>query len=190
MAGKKSVLSTAKDSAIDAGVAVVGGGVVGAVAGKYALLVGAPITLWGYHTGNRYAKALGLGTMASTGYQLATAVGGGAAAGLGESENYGTEGASGFDFAAAQQGAITRVGGWFANIKGKLGIPAGPKAAAGLGEGDTNYFPNPLAGPVEYELAALGEADYETMPAGSVGNLGQAAIGNLAGGRSGTGAII
>ena len=190
MAGKK-VWDSAKTAAVDAGVAVVGGGVIGSVAGKYALLIGAPIALWGYHSNNRWAKVLGLGTMASTGYQSGPATTG-AEAGLGEAESYGMEGVDGFDFAAAQKGAVTRVGGWFANIKGKLGIPAETgRAAAGLGEGDTNYFGNPLAGPAEYELAALGDGDFEPLPVGSVGSLGQTAgLGNLAGGRSGTGAII
>ena len=142
MAGSKSVLNSAKEAGIDAGIAVVGGGLLGSVAGKYGMLVGAPLLVWGWHKNNRYAKALGLGTMAATGYQTATGT-----AGLGNTEDYGTEGMEGFDFNAAKTGAINRVGGWFANVKTKLFIGAkAAQATSGLGEAEsTQYFENPLS---------------------------------------------
>jgi hypothetical protein len=174
----KSVLNSSKEAAIDAGVAVVGGGLVGAVAGKFALLVGAPLAVYGYHKNSRWAKALGLGIMASTGYQTATGT-----AGLGETENYGVEGVEGFDFAAAKTGAVNRVTGWFTNFKTKV-FMAPKSGTSGLGEGDSNYFGNPLQGqPDDYPMASLGAAAIDNQ-AQIVG------LGNLGAGISGSGSII
>lgn len=69
-----------KDSALETGkdllVGVIGGGVIGAIIGKPSLLVGILTTGAGHYTHSRLIQLLGLGMMASNGFQTKTAVSG------------------------------------------------------------------------------------------------------------------
>jgi hypothetical protein len=69
-----------KDSALETGkdllVGVIGGGVIGAIIGKPSLLVGLLTTGAGHYTNSRLIQLLGLGMMASNGFQTKTTVSG------------------------------------------------------------------------------------------------------------------
>jgi uncharacterized membrane protein YhiD involved in acid resistance len=69
-----------KDSALETGkdllIGVIGGGVIGAIIGKPSLLVGLLTTGAGHYTNSRLIQLLGLGMMASNGFQTKTTVSG------------------------------------------------------------------------------------------------------------------
>jgi hypothetical protein len=69
---KNTVLETGKDILIG----VLGGGLIGAVVGKPALIVGIVTTGDGHYTGNKLVQILGIGMMAANGFQKSGAVSG------------------------------------------------------------------------------------------------------------------
>lgn len=69
---KNSLLETGKDLLIG----VLGGGIVGAAIGKPSLLIGLGVTGLGHYTDNRLATLLGVGLMASNGFQTKSTVAG------------------------------------------------------------------------------------------------------------------
>ena len=180
----KSMVNSAKETLIDAGVGLVGGGLVGAAIGKYSLLAGLPVAIYGQHKNNRWARNIGMGMILANGYQAVTSP----TSGLeGEEEFYGTEGVGGFNFKALQQGATARIGAYFKGFRRKLLIPDNKaKPAAGLG--DTTYFANPYNGigePYTQMAGYQGEGEDPAFFGGVVGS-----VGNLQGaGLSGTGSV-
>src|SRR5690349_10860351 len=69
---KDSALETSKDLLVG----VIGGGVIGAIVGKPSLLIGLLATGAGHYTSNRLIQLLGIGMMASNGFQTKTTVSG------------------------------------------------------------------------------------------------------------------
>jgi hypothetical protein len=183
MAMKKSLLHSTKDTLIDAGVGLVGGGVIGSALGNYSLLAGLPLTVYGHYSDNRWARMLGYGLILSNGYQSAN---GGTAGLAGEEELYGAEGLEGFNLQNFQRGASARIGAYFRGFRRKLGLPAAAPAQAGtsgLGEDSVRYLANPFEGTDTYTTMA---GSYEEpLPAlqgtvlGSVGSLPAAGLSGL-----------
>jgi hypothetical protein len=177
MAQKATVLNSTKETFIDAGVGLVGGGVIGAAIGKYSLIAGLPVAIFGHFKDNRWAKALGMGMILANGYQSAS-----------NSLSGEEDGTDGIDMAAIQEGAKARIGAYFKGFQRKLLLPAKApvKAANGLGEGETTYFANPYNGIEEYTTMAGSDTDDPAFINGVIGS-----VGNLQGaaGLSGTGNI-
>lgn len=69
---KNTLLETGKDILIG----VLGGGLIGAAIGRPSLLVGIVTTGAGHYTGNKLVQLLGVGMMASNGFQKSTTVSG------------------------------------------------------------------------------------------------------------------
>ena len=69
---KNTMLETGKDILIG----VLGGGLIGAVVGKPALIVGIVTTGVGHYTGNKLVQILGIGMMAANGFQKSSSVSG------------------------------------------------------------------------------------------------------------------
>ena len=176
-----TVINSTKETLIDAGVGLVGGGVLGAVAGKFSLIGGIPIAIYGHYKNNRWLKALGIGMALANGFKPQ------GTAGLeGEEDIYGLEGVDGFNASAFAQGAKARLASYFQGFKEKLFLPAAA-GASGFGETDTTYFQNPYNG--------IGEGPYTQMlgpgdePAGfeTIGSVGE--LAGEAAGISGAGGI-
>ena len=179
-----TVLNSTKETLIDAGVGLVGGGVLGAVAGRYSLLGGIPLAIYGHHSGNRWLKALGMGMALANGFSAK------GTAGLeGEEDIYGLEGTDGFNARAFAQGARARVTSYFRGFRQKLFLPA-PIGTSGFGDTDTTYFSNPYNGigeGADTMTQMLGQGD-EPIGIEAIGSVGQLA-GQTVSGLSGTGGI-
>lgn len=180
-----TVINSTKETLIDAGVGLVGGGVLGAVAGRFSLLGGIPLAIYGHHSGNRWLKALGMGMALANGFSAK------GAAGLeGEEDIYGLEGTDGFNAKAFAQGAKARVSSYFRGFREKLFLPA-PRGTSGFGETDTAYFSNPYNGIGEGPepiTQMLGPGD-EQVGIEAIGTVGQLSGGQLAAGLTGTGGV-
>lgn len=185
----KSILKSSKETLIDAGVGLIGGGILGAAIGKFSLIAGLPVAIYGEHKNNRWARALGMGMILANGYQAT----GSPTNGLnGEEDIYGMEGVDGIDFKAMQQGATARIGAYFKGFRNKLLIPAmAAKGTNGLGEGEVSYFSNPYNGMGEGEYTTmagdLGEGEDPAFFNGVVGSVG--AMNGATSGLSGTGSV-
>lgn len=147
-----------KDSALETGkdllVGVIGGGVVGAIIGKPSLLVGLLTTGAGHYTNNRLVQLLGIGMMASNGFQTKAAVNG-------------LEG---------MEGVKERLQAYKESFKEKLYLDKIIKPKAVGGFGDVQYFNYDTVG----DLAALD--DIERQLAESAAQFqGTSAIGELSG---------
>ena len=124
--------------------AIASGG-AGAALGKHSLLVGIPVTLFGFHKKNPYLIAAGLGLTLSNGFQ---------------NQSKATAPAiDGFDVKQMAEQAKDRVGTFFKNFSEKLYISkAEPNVIAGLA-GDTkeeqvSYFVNPYS-TKELDMSAI-----------------------------------
>lgn len=73
---KGSIKNTALETGKGILIGVLGGGLIGAAIGKPSLLVGIVTTGVGHYSGNKLTQLLGLGLMASNGFQRNTAVSG------------------------------------------------------------------------------------------------------------------
>jgi len=69
---KGNIKNTALESGKDILVGVLGGGLIGAVIGKPAILVGIGVTGIGHYTGNKLLHLIGIGMMAGNTFQKAT----------------------------------------------------------------------------------------------------------------------
>jgi len=128
---RKNLKNTAMETGKDFLVAVIGGGVLGAAIGKPSLVVGLATTGVGHYIDNRLIQLLGVGMMASNGFQ-----GGGAVSGL-----------EGLD------GVKERMKAYKESFSQKFYLDKFLKKKAVAGFGDVQYFnyPNDTMG----ELAAL-----------------------------------
>lgn len=132
----------AKNSAIEAVkdlvIGVVGGGLAGAAIGKPSLLIGLGTSLMGHYTGTPLATSLGLGMMASGGYQISS----------------GVSGLDGMDEAKERMKAFGQ------NLKSRLYLDKIIKPKAGAesgtdGVGSVQYFKYPSSGNQELDLGSL-----------------------------------
>lgn len=71
---KGDVKHTAIETTKDIVIGVIGGGLIGAAIGKPSLLIGAGVTGTGHYIGNRMVTLLGIGMMASSGFQKGKSV--------------------------------------------------------------------------------------------------------------------
>jgi len=133
-----SIVETGKDVIIG----VIGGGIAGAVIGKPSLLVGLLVTGAGHVTNNRVVQLLGVGMMASNGFQPS---------------NSGTNGLEGLD------GVKDRLQAYKDSFSQKFYLDkflkkkamAMPVATAGMGEVQYFTYPDALNG----DLAALSDIE-------------------------------
>lgn len=132
----------AKNSAIEAVkdlvVGVIGGGLAGAAIGKPSLLVGLGTSLIGHYSGTPLATSLGLGMMASGGYQISSGV-------------------SGLD---GMDEAKERIKAFGQNIKSRLYLDKIMKPSANAeegtnGVGSVQYFKYPKSDTNELDLGSL-----------------------------------
>ena len=127
--------------------AAIAAGGAGAALGKHSLLAGIPVTLLGFHKGNAYITAAGLGLIMSNGFQ---------------NQNKPTvQGVDGFDMKQIAEEAKDRVGTFFKNFSEKLYISkaAEPSTTAGLSgdqkEEQVTYFVNPYNDTKEIDMSAI-----------------------------------
>ncbi|GGA89995.1 hypothetical protein [Puia dinghuensis] len=139
----KRMIQTAVETGKDLLVGVVGGGLAGAAIGKSSLLVGILVTGAGHFTNNRIVQLLGVGMMASNGFQ--------------SSSQGTTSGLDGFD------GIKDRLLAYKDSFSQKFYLdkflkkkPAAlPQGTAGIGDVQYFTYPDALSG----DLAALSEIE-------------------------------
>jgi hypothetical protein len=122
--------------------AIAAGG-AGAALGKHSLIAGIPLALFGYHKGNQYLMAAGMGLVLSNGFQnpnKPTAV----------------QGVDGIDFKQVTEEAKDRVGTFFKNFSQKLYLTKAEPTAGLEGKDDqVTYFVNPYNSAKELDMSAI-----------------------------------
>jgi hypothetical protein len=110
--------------------AIAAGG-AGAALGKHSLIAGIPLALFGYHKGNQYLMAAGMGLVLSNGFQN-------------PNKTTAVQGVDGFDLKLAAEEAKDRVGTFFKNFSEKLYLAKAEPTAGLEGKDDqVTYFVNP-----------------------------------------------
>lgn len=160
---KASAIESVKDLLIGA----IGGGLIGAAIGRPSLGVGLAVSIYGNYTENRLLTSMGLGMMASGGYQAAGGVNGTETTGI--------------------AGVKERVEAFKVNVKDRLYLDKIIKKKPESGEsvGEVQYFSYPEAarlGEGDVDMSALDELERQISQ--SAGNY-QSANSNLLSGLSG-----
>jgi len=138
----RRLVQTAVETGKDLLIGVVGGGLAGAMIGKPSLLVGILVTGAGHFTNNRLAQLIGVGMMASNGFQP------------GSSSTNGLDGIDGVkDRLMAYKDSFSQK--FYLDKFMKKKMAALPAATAGIGEVQYFTYPDALNG----DLAALNEIE-------------------------------
>jgi hypothetical protein len=142
---KASVKNTLIETTKDLVVGVVGGGIAGAAIGKPSLFVGLGTSLIGHYSGVPMVTSLGLGMMASGGYQIGSGL---------------MNGVSGID------GVKERVKSFGENIKQRLYLdkiikPKKQTDESANGVGSVQYFKYPKSETQELDMGSLDNIEQE-----------------------------
>ncbi|MES2386496.1 MAG: hypothetical protein V4543_00735 [Bacteroidota bacterium] len=157
----KKIVSTAKGTGTDLVVGIAGAGIMGALAGRWAAVLGVGVLAYGHYADNNIAKTAGIGMIAGNAYQASATKDSATPANGFNGQDDELEGFS-------LKAGMDNVSSYFKRLKNQVPfLPASSAAVSGLGN-TQSYFQNPFAG--------LGEAE-QTLLAGNGGTIGR--IGSL-----------
>jgi hypothetical protein len=143
--------------------AIAAGG-AGAALGKHSLIAGIPLALFGYHKGNQYLMAAGMGLVLSNGFQN-------------PNKTTAVQGVDGFDLKLATEEAKDRVGTFFKNFSEKLYLTKAEPTAGLEGKDDqVTYFVNPYNSAKELDMSAIDRLQEQIASMSKAGTSGLSAV--------------